>query len=244
MSVTAVIVQARMKSTRLPGKVMLELAAHSVLHHVLQRCAAIPGVDVVCCATTDGSDTDLLSAEAKNSGAEVFRGSEHDVLDRYYQAAKMVGADVIMRVTSDCPLIDPEICGRLLDLRAQQSLDYACNNMPAGWPHGLDCEIFTFAALQRAAAAATDPYDREHVTPWLRKNSKINKSSLSGPGGTLRGHRWTLDFPEDFAFFKALFAYLPPLPAIPTLDEVLAILDRHPEIVAINQCRQGVSRPS
>lgn len=86
---------------------MLELAAHSVLHHVLQRCAAIPGVDVVCCATTDGSDTDLLSAEAKNSGAEVFRGSEHDVLDRYYQAAKMVGADVIMRVTSDCPLIDP-----------------------------------------------------------------------------------------------------------------------------------------
>ena len=103
MSTTAVIVQARMGSTRLPGKVMLDLAGKSVLAHVLERCAAIPGADLVCCATVAGPDGDPVAAEAARCGAEVFRGSEDDVLDRYHRAAKQHHAEIVLRVTSDCP---------------------------------------------------------------------------------------------------------------------------------------------
>ena len=157
MTCTAVIVQARMSSTRLPGKVMLELAGRSVLSHVLERCQAIPGTDVVCCATVTGRDGDPIAAEAESCGAAVFRGKEMDVLDRYYRAAQSLKASTILRVTSDCPVIDPQICGRVLDLLHREEADYACNNMPPSWPHGLDCEAFSFAWLERAAREAKRP---------------------------------------------------------------------------------------
>jgi spore coat polysaccharide biosynthesis protein SpsF len=243
MTTTAVIVQARMQSSRLPNKVMLKLANHTVLQHVLDRCASISGVDLVCCATTDGTDTDIVAAEAKRCNAEVFRGSQEDVLDRYYQSAKMVGADIILRVTSDCPLIDPHVCSSVLNLLKEKSLDYACNNMSQEWPHGLDCEAFTFSQLEQAAQQAIDPFEREHVTPWIRNNQNIKKASLPGPKGKFVKQRWTLDFPEDYEFLQAIFSYLPPLPAIPNYKEVMAILTDHPEIASLNQNHLGVSRP-
>jgi len=230
---TAIIVQARYRSTRLPGKVLEKIAGHTVLEHVLYRCRAISGADVVCCAIPDSRDSDSVARAAEQLGAVVYRGEEHDVLDRYYRAAQAVKAAIVMRITSDCPLIDPEICSAVLKLRSQRNADYACNNMPRTGPHGLDCEAFSFGALERAAQEANDAYSREHVTPWLRSHPQLIRANLPGEqAGTEL--RWTLDYPEDLAFFRALFTLLPPWPAIPTTPAVIRLLADHPEIADIN----------
>lgn len=242
MSITAVIVQARMGSSRLPGKVLMELAGHTVLAHVLERCRAIEGADVVCCATTTAGGDDPVADEAARCGVEVYRGSENDLLDRYRRAAVELGAEVVMRVTSDCPLIDPEVAAGVLRLRAAEGADYATNNMPPSWPHGLDCEAFTAQALARAAERATRPEEREHVTPWLRSHPETRLANLAAPRGGLAGHRWTLDYPEDLRFFEALFRYLPPPPARPGMERILAVLEEHPEIAAINRMRGDAAR--
>lgn len=231
---TAVIVQARLGSNRLPGKVMKRLAGKSVLEHVLRRCQAIAGADVVCCATVEGPDGDVIGAEAERLGAAVYKGSEHDVLDRYYQAARMLGADVVLRVTSDCPLIDAAVCAQVLDLRAREAADFACNNMPPAWPHGLDCEAYAFAALELAAENATDPFEREHVGPWIRAHPSLKTVSLPGPGGPALDHRWTLDYPEDLEFFERLFALLPDSGPRVGMQTIIDVLDQHPEVMAIN----------
>lgn len=230
---TAVIVQARFGSTRLPGKVLKSLAGHSVLEHVLHRCQAITEVDAVCCAVPNTRESEEVALCAERFGVHVFRGSEHDVLDRYYQAARWLGADVVMRVTSDCPLIDPNVCSAVLRLRTERNADYACNNMPRTFPHGLDCEAFTFVALEQAAQEADDSFSREHVTPWLR-NHAVNRCNLA-QRNLGANPRLTLDYMEDFEFFTALFAKLPAWPAIPSTTEVLQILAQHPEITALNR---------
>lgn len=223
-----------MGSTRLPGKVMRPLGDTTVLGQVLRRCTAIPGIDVVVCATGSADADDPICAEAAAHGAVVHRGSPDDVLARYRGAARQVGADVVMRVTSDCPLIDPAVCGAVLALRQEAGADYAANNMPPSFPHGLDCEAFTATALAEAAAAASDPHDREHVTPWLRRAAGISRANLAGPGGAPVHYRWTLDYPEDFDFFTAVFAALP---AAANWKEVLALVEGRPDIAALNAMR-------
>lgn len=205
----AVIIQARMNSSRLPGKVLMQLEGKSVLAHVIERCKVIPGTDVVCVATVDGPESDGIVIEAHRNGAEVFRGSESDVLERYYLAAKSLDADIILRVTSDSPLLDPEIYGRALNLLKSSGADYVANNLPPSWPHGLDCEAFTFAWLERAALEATKPSEREHVTPWIREHPDVKKQNLVGPHPSCNHYRWTLDTQEDFDMMETLFWKLP-----------------------------------
>ncbi|MCW5675920.1 MAG: glycosyltransferase family protein [Xanthobacteraceae bacterium] len=229
----AIIVQARMHSTRLPGKVLLKLGEETVLHHVLRRCAAVEGCDVVVCAIPEAADCDPIADEAKRAGAVAIRGSETDVLGRYYKAATAVDATIIMRVTSDCPLIDPEVCGEVLALRACEHADYASNNMPPSFPHGLDCEAFTFAALEAAANTATENLDREHVTPWLRRNEALRRANLAAPTREFSAQRWTLDFPEDYEFFRAVWAKLPPRELV-GWREVAALVANDPTLAAIN----------
>jgi spore coat polysaccharide biosynthesis protein SpsF (cytidylyltransferase family) len=239
---TAIIVQARMASTRLSGKVLMPLAGQSVLRHVLTRCAAVELADMVCCAIPDNGSCEDIAAEAERAGARVARGPEDDVLTRYLQAADMLEADVVLRVTSDCPVIDPSICNDVLRARAEAATDYASNNMPRGWPHGLDCEAFTHAALVRAAELANEPGDREHVTPWLRRNPSVSRVNVAGPGADLAQHRWTLDYLEDYHFFEALFDALPPPPHIGSFAEILAAVEAAPEITALNaDCRTIVN---
>jgi spore coat polysaccharide biosynthesis protein SpsF len=230
MGVTAAIVQARYASTRLPGKVLMELRGVAVLTHVLARCRAVDGVTDVVCATTSGQDTDGIADLARASGAVVFRGSEHDVLGRYLGAARFVEAETILRVTSDCPLIDPDLCAAVLALRATEGADYASNNMPPTWPYGLDCEAFTRAALERADAEARASDEREHVTPWLRRHPDLRRANLPAPRPGLSDHRWALDYPQDYAFFQALFDQLPEPPAMPDWAQVLEIVERNPEL--------------
>jgi spore coat polysaccharide biosynthesis protein SpsF (cytidylyltransferase family) len=238
----AVIIQARFGSTRLPGKVLLPLGGRPVLASVLERAARIPGIDIVVCAVPEGVPNDPVAAAASACGAVVFRGDERDVLSRYEGAARAVGATVVMRVTSDCPLIDPMIAGEVLALIQGGSADYACNNMPPLWPHGLDCEAFHARHLHRAAAEAHLPYDREHVTPWLRRNPGLRRVNLSGPGGGLERYRWTLDHREDYAFFRALWRAMGDDAASVSTDEILALLMRRPEVSDLNRGRIDEAR--
>ncbi len=204
---------------------------------MLERCARIPGIDVVVCAVPTGADNDDVAAAAHACGAVVFRGSETDVLDRYHGAARAVGATTVMRVTSDCPLIDPQLCGEVLAVLASTGADYVCNSLPPLWPHGLDCDAFPAAHLAHAAREATLPADREHVTLWLKRNPHFRRVNIDGPGGGLERHRWTLDFAEDYAFFRALWEVMGERAGAATTHEILAVLAAHPEIAALNRAR-------
>jgi len=231
---TVCIVQARMASTRLPGKVLLPLGDTTILDHVLTRCQAIAGVDDVCCAIPDTVDCDAVAAEAERVGASVFRGSEDDVLDRYYGAAQFMAADTILRVTSDCPALDPQVCADVLALRAETGADFATNNMPPSWPHGLDCEAVTMGWLVRAADEATQKFEREHVMPYVRNHPDAVKVSLEGPGEHTTAHRWTIDNDRDYAFFQALWPRLPEGRAGWSYKAVLDIVAADPDLAAIN----------
>jgi spore coat polysaccharide biosynthesis protein SpsF len=235
---TACIVQARIASTRLPAKVLKDVAGEPVLGHVLRRCKAIPGVDVVVCATVDGPEGEPIEALARTYDAVVHRGSETDVLDRYLGAARLVDADAVVRVTSDCPLIDPILCGDVVERRRDEGAEYAANNFTWGYPHGLDCETFTREALEAAAATATEPYDREHVSPWIRRHPTFRKAAVPGPGGPEATWRWTLDYPEDLDFLRALFRYLPRAPAMPSWQQIAMLVEQHPEVAEINAMRR------
>lgn len=237
---TVVIVQARMGSSRLPGKVMKDLTGKPVLARVLERCRDIPNVDAVVCAVPDEDASAPLEAVATQCGAATFRGSEMDVLARYLGAARAIGADIVVRVTSDCPLIDPDICGRVLDLRAAENADYASNVTPRSFPQGLDCEVFTLGALEIAKSATADVYDREHVTPWLRHSLQLKRANLASGRPQLGFMRWTLDYPEDLDFFRAVFAELP-LGSGARMDDVLAVLAARPYIAEINSCHRATT---
>ena len=208
--VSAIIIQARMSSTRLPGKVMMDLGGASLLSRVIERCFAIPGADIVCCAIADGEENDIVEHEAKQCGAVTFRGSLQDVLARYYLAAQKLDANVIMRITSDCPLIDPEICGEVLKLVTSKKAEYASNSMPAYWPHGLDCEAFKLNVLERTYHEAIDKFDREHVTTYMRQKMDIKKENYPPPNELdMSNNRWTVDTMLDFDFVKKIYSRLP-----------------------------------
>ena len=234
MTVAGIVVQARTGSSRLPGKVLMPLAGRTVLAHVIERCLATEEVDVVCCAVPEGGADDAVAVEAARCGAKVFRGSEADVLDRYYRAARAFDMDVVMRVTADCPLIDPSVCAAVLRLRAEAGADYACNNMPPTWPHGLDCEAITFAWLRRSAREATKPYEREHVTQYVRRHPEARKVNLSMPGGAAAEHRWTLDNECDLRFLETLCARLPAGRLAWDWQAPLAVVGADPALFAVN----------
>ncbi len=218
---------------------MKKIGRRTVLAEVLSRCRSVPGVDAVVCAMPDEPASAILAEEAQAAGAVVVFGSETDVLARYAFAAREVSADVVMRVTSDCPLIDPSVCAEVLALRAAQGNDYAANNLDLTFPHGLDCEAFTATALFRAAAEATNAYAREHVTPWLRAAPGLSRANLTAVDPRWAGERWTLDYPEDLAFIRAVFAELPVGPERNSAASVHAVLAEHPEFRAINASRRA-----
>jgi spore coat polysaccharide biosynthesis protein SpsF len=198
---TACIVQARMTSTRLPGKVMYPLGGKPVIWHVLERCQRITGVDEVVLAVPDDPVSRPIAAEASGRGVAVFQGAEHNVLHRYLGAAWAANANLIMRITADCPLIDPVICARVLALMTTR-IDYASNVLPRGWPKGLDCEVFTMAALERTHCEAHKQDDLEHVTPWMQRHLRC--ANLAGDGDP--DERLVLDTPEDYEILKRRFA--------------------------------------
>lgn len=232
----AAVIQARMTSTRLPGKVLLRAAGREMLAHQIDRVRRARSVETVCIATTGNAEDDPVAALAAREGVAVFRGSEHDVLDRFVKAAGHVGATVAVRLTGDCPLTDPALIDAVVEVfrTAQPPVDYASNSFPRTWPVGLDVEVASMPALQAAAAEADDPYDREHVMPFLyRQPGRFRTAGCPAPQD-LSGYRWTLDEASDHALLtRILEALLPVNPDFGWRD-VIALLAAHPEWRSLN----------
>lgn len=195
---TVAIIQSRLRSTRLPAKILLPLpSGRSVLEEVVFRCKEARKVHQACVAIPDTEECDLLLPFT--GGACVVRGPELDVLERYRRAAEVTGADIIVRVTSDCPLIPPDMIDRVIDQRNIHGLAYACNNMPRTWPHGYDCEVFTRSALEWHAQESWDAASREHVTTALRRSVEgAMDVNVPCPQGDISDIRWTLDDISDY----------------------------------------------
>lgn len=230
----AIIVQARWNSSRLKGKILENLGDAPALKRCLDRCDLIPQSDVVVCAVPDSAENDPIAEAAESWGYKVSRGSESDVLSRYAKAAREVNASTVMRVTSDCPMIDPKICGEVVKLLKRSEVTYACNNMPARFPHGLDCDAFPVEHLYDADANATSKYDREHVTPWIRSQKGVRRASLQGPGEPLSNLRWTLDYKEDLQFMQALYEAMGDAAPMASAAEYARMCFMRPDIQDIN----------
>lgn len=228
------IIQARMGSSRLPGKVLMPLHGKPALFHITRTAKAIAGIDEVVVATSDQPGDDAIAEWCVGNGVSVFRGSESDVLSRFIGAAYQARADVIMRLTADCPLLDPVVCANVLSGFLRGKYDYASNIEPPSFPDGLDCEVVGLDALIAADKEAKLKSDREHVTPFLRNRpGRFHSLAVRSPIPDLQGYRWTLDDPADHRFLEALLDRLPD-ERPPLLSEVLAVLDSDPSLLRIN----------
>lgn len=231
------IVQARMASSRLPGKVLRELGGEPMLAWVVERCRRASAVNSVLVATTTEPADDPVAALCVERGWPVFRGSQFDVLDRFYQAARWAKADVVVRVTADCPLIDPQVIDQLVREFLERGVDFAANRLPPPWkrtfPIGLDTEVCTFMALERAWREATLPYEREHVMPYLYEEEGRFKVHVVHAGQDYGHLRWTVDTPEDLNAMCALFDLFQNQPPLSWLD-VLQLWLQHPEVQSLN----------
>lgn len=235
MKVVAVI-QARMGSERLPGKVLLDIRGKPMLARVVGRASRIRGVHEVVVATSDDPRDDELASACRDVGVPVFRGSESDVLDRYHKAAKEWNADAIMRITADCPLLDPDVSGRVLEQFLALRPDYASNSIRRTYPRGLDTGVMSFDALERTWREAKLPYEREHVT--IRMYERPEEFRLLSVESELKTnyshHRWTVDTPEDLQFVRAVYGLFPENDEFHWLD-VVDMLSMHPDIMNINR---------
>lgn len=206
---TVAIVQARISSTRLPGKVMLPLLGEPVLTHVLRRAGRARSLDEVVVATTTLPEDEAIVELAGAAGRPVVRGSETDLLDRYLAAARANDAEVIVRITSDCPLIDPALIDLVVDAFWAHDVDYASNMLrPLTFPQGLAVEVVRRAALERAGREDRDPAWREHATPYIYRHPELFSLHRVAADRDHAERRWTLDTPEDYALIKRLFEAL------------------------------------
>ena len=228
------IIQARMGSTRLPGKVLKDLAGDTVLARVVSRVRRCKLVNEVVVATSTDPTDDQIVQECRRLDTGVFRGNEHDVLDRYYRAAADAHADVIVRITSDCPLIDPDISDKTIQAFLDARPDYASNVLERTYPRGLDTEVVTFAALESAWRDARETYQREHVMPFLYQYPERFKLLSVKGDRDFSQHRWTLDTPEDLEFLRAIYARVADAQKFGWQD-VLNILEREPELMELNR---------
>lgn len=233
------IVQARMGSSRLPGKVMMPLAGRTVLGQLLARLARARELDAVVVATTTAPADEIICAECQKYGVMFFRGSEDDVLSRYHGAALACGAEAIVRVTSDCPLFDPTLLDEMLVIfreanRNAVTVDYLSNVERRTFPRGLDAEIFTFAALDCAQKESRLDYEREHVTPYIHLHPERFRIRSFEGATDLSGHRWTLDTPEDWELIKAIYNALSPDGRMFSTEDVLKLLNERPELAKLN----------
>ncbi len=226
---TVAVIQARCGSTRFPRKVLASLQGRPMLAHIIERVGRASLVDRVVVATTDSPGDDEVASLAAASGAGVTRGSEQDVLSRYVLAAHEHGADVIVRITADCPLTDPEIVDMVIRARAEHDADYAGNVEPPTYPEGYDCEVFTLDCLHRLDAAATADYLREHVTALIREQPALFRIVRVACERDLSWIRLTVDVPADLARVERLLSELPSSPP-PGFAAVVAAFERDPAL--------------
>lgn len=230
---TVAIIQARMGSSRLPGKVLELFGGKTALDHCVERTRACPAIDEVVVATTISDLDDVLIDTCQQRGWKWFRGSEHDVLDRYYQAASEIGATQVVRITSDCPLNDPEVVTELIERHRAEAADYSSTSYPRPtFPLGISAEIVRFDVLERAWREDANPAWREHVTPYIYRHPEQFRIIGLGCEPDYSHHRWTLDTPEDAVLIRTLFDHFGDRPF--GWRDALAAVEAHPAWQAIN----------
>ena len=228
------VIQARMGSTRLQGKVLLDIAGHSMLARVVRRARRAELLSEVVVATGEASEDDRVVDECRRLDVACFRGSDEDVLQRYHGAALAHNADAVVRITSDCPLIDPSVVDRVVHEFLEREPDYAANIMDRTWPRGLDTEIMTVATLDRAFREADLPYEQIHVTPYVYRHPELfDLLSVTQPEDLSDG-RWTVDSSDDMEFIRAVYDSFDGDDGIGWRD-VHRLLVSRPELVRINQ---------
>lgn len=229
------IIQARFSAKRLPGKVLLGLEGKTVLERVLERARKSRLIHEVIVATSI-KDKDLRIVRLCSAkGIRVYCGSEADVLDRYFQAARLIEAGHIVRVTADCPLIDPALIDKVIRLHLKKKSDYTSNTLKETFPDGEDVEVFKFSALKQAWEKARLLSEREHVTAYIRKHSKIFKLVNLSCDNNLSSKRWTLDEKADYKFIRLIYKKLYRKNRFFGMSEILKLLEMHPEYEKINK---------
>jgi len=229
---TAAIVQARTGSSRLPRKVLADLGGRPLIAFLLERLRCCDVVEAIVLATTNQPDDDELVDLAESLGVNVIRGSEQDVLARFAFAAASTTASTLVRVTGDCPLVDPDLLAKVISEFHRQEVDYLSNCVPPSYPDGLDLEVFTREALLRAQAECNSAAQREHVTPWMRDSGVLRVGSLKH-SSDLSAMRWTVDEPEDLEVIRAVVAHFGDRSDFSWLD-VLELQQRQPHLFAAN----------
>jgi spore coat polysaccharide biosynthesis protein SpsF (cytidylyltransferase family) len=232
---TAAIIQARMGSTRLPGKVLADISGKTLLEHVIQRVSASKLIKQTILATTTNEKDKALIEFARARGLKYYAGSENDVLDRFYQAAKKYNVTTIVRITPDDPFKDPEVIDKLIThyLEKQGAVDYVSNTIKPTYPEGLDAEVFSFKALEKAWREAKKPSEREHVTPYIWNHPELFKLVNVENDTDLSGLRWTVDTEADLKFAREVYARLYHGQVF-LMKEILALLKAEPELSKIN----------
>lgn len=228
------VVQARMRSTRLPGKVMKEILGKPLIGHVLERLSRSRLIDKIIVATSTDPTNDVLCHYVGSQGFETFRGSEEDVLDRYYQAAVRFRGTALVRITADCPLVDRQMVDQVIERFQKYNFDYVCNFDPPTYPDGLDVGVFTFRCLEMTWQKATKPEDREHVSLYTRNSGEFKIDNVVSRID-LSNERWTVDREEDFILVKTIFENLYPTNPGFTMEDILAYKAQNPKIFTINQ---------
>ncbi|RXI45892.1 acylneuraminate cytidylyltransferase [Clostridium tetani] len=231
------IVQARVGSTRLPGKVLKKIWGKTVLEHDINRLKRVKNIHEIVIATTTLEKDNAIVKECERLGVKYFRGSEEDVLSRYYYAAKQNNADIVVRVTSDCPLIDSEVSENVIQyyLDNKERYDYVSNTIERTYPRGLDTEVFSFIALKKAFEEAINKRDREHVTVYIWDNPKIFKLGQCKNNQDHSDLRWTLDTKEDYELIRKIYEYLYNKKEMNfDMYTILDLYNKHPELRKIN----------
>jgi len=236
---TLAIVQARNGASRLPGKVLLKILDKTILEYGIERIKRARSIEGLVIATTVNKNDLSIVELASSKGVGVYRGSEDDVLDRYYQAARSFKADHIVRITADCPLIDPGVIDAVIQRYRESKADYCANTLKETFPDGQDVEVFSFNALKIAWQNARLASEREHVTPYIRKHTEQFKLASFENPTDLSAKRWTLDEEKDFIVIKNILEALYPKNPLFTMDDVLKYLSENSDIEKINS---GIAR--
>lgn len=228
------VIQSRIGSTRLPGKVLLNLEGKTVLERVIERVKNSKLIKEVIVATTLLKEDLKIVKLCAEMGIKVYCGSGEDVLDRYFQVARILQPRHIVRITADCPLIDPKVIDGIIKLHLKEKADYTSNTLKATFPDGEDVEVFTFQALKKAWKNARLFFEREHVTPYIRKHPALFKHANLSYAADLSRKRWTLDEKEDYRFIKLIYKNLFKKRSVFGMEEILEFLCEHPDYEKIN----------
>lgn len=243
MQLIGAILQARMKSSRLPGKVLLPVLGRPILSFIIERIRKCQTVDRIVVAIPTSPDCEAIQKVCDAEGVEVFRGSENDVLARVYHCAERFKMDPVARFTADNPVIDPAVADLVIGfyLDHADEFDYVSNNHPPTWPDGCEVEVVRLSALKKAWQEATEPFQREHGTPYIWDQPELFRTgNVARSNGSLFQHmRWTLDRPEDYEFIRRIYEELYPHKPAFAMDDVLELLRHKPDIHRINSHLAG-----